>query len=43
MMAYHNGKERTREEFELLGKETGWKLERIVKGKPVAGLVFSAV
>ncbi|KAK7452772.1 hypothetical protein VKT23_012175 [Stygiomarasmius scandens] len=43
MMAYHNGKERTREEFELLGKETGWKLERIVEGKPVAGLVFSAL
>ncbi|THU96160.1 S-adenosyl-L-methionine-dependent methyltransferase, partial [Dendrothele bispora CBS 962.96] len=36
-----DGKERTRDDFEQLGKETGWKLESVKPGK-LAAFIFSA-
>ncbi|KAF5367982.1 hypothetical protein D9758_004424 [Tetrapyrgos nigripes] len=41
-MAFLAGKERTRDEFEQLGKETGWKLESVRPSK-LAAFIFSAV
>ncbi|KAF8891170.1 hypothetical protein CPB85DRAFT_1332515, partial [Mucidula mucida] len=35
-----DGKERTKDEFEVLGKECGWKLESVIPG-PLDAFVFS--
>ncbi|KAG6910307.1 hypothetical protein DXG01_011704 [Tephrocybe rancida] len=42
MMNLFNGKERTEEEFRVLGLSVGWKLESIVRG-PLPTFTFSAV
>ncbi|KAF5367926.1 hypothetical protein D9758_004439 [Tetrapyrgos nigripes] len=41
-MLFLAGKERTRDEFEQLGKETGWKLESVRPGK-LAAFIYSVV
>lgn len=41
-MGFFNGKERTEEEFRELGRSTGWKLEKIVRGI-LPTFIFSAV
>ncbi|KAJ7593960.1 S-adenosyl-L-methionine-dependent methyltransferase [Mycena floridula] len=42
VLCMYNGKERLEAEFEVLGKEIGWKLESVKPGK-LATLAFSAI
>lgn len=42
MLTMYDGKERTYEEFEQLGKESGWKLEKVKDGE-IATMVFTPI
>lgn len=43
MLNFFNGKERTEKDFRELGEETGWKLQSVISGAFLAGLLYTTL